>query len=46
MDIPVYVTDLMNVKLGQLLEMVKDGEAWCAAVLGVLKIWTQLSEQQ
>ena len=29
-------------ELGQTLEMVRDREAWRAAVLGVTKCWTQL----
>ena len=37
------VTDAMNMNLGKLQEMVRDREAWCAAVHGVTKRWTQLS---
>ena len=29
------ITDLMNISLSQLQEIVKDREAWCAAVHGV-----------
>ena len=36
------ITDAMNVNLGELWEMVRDREAWCAAVHGVAKSWTQL----
>ena len=34
------ITDSMNMHLSKLREMVKDQEAWCAAVHGVEKSWT------
>ena len=37
------ITDAMNMNLGELWEMVRDREAWCAAVHRVAKSWTQLS---
>ena len=37
------IADSMNVSLSKLWEMVKDREAWHAAVLEVAKHWTQLS---
>ena len=37
-------TDLMDVSLGQLRELVMDREAWRAVTHGVVKIRTQLSD--
>ena len=33
------ITDSMDMSLSRLREMVKDGEAWYAAVHGVTKCW-------
>ena len=38
------ITDSMNMNLGKLRELVMDGEAWCAAIHGVTKNWTRLSD--
>ena len=38
------ITDLMDMHLSKLREMVKDREAWCATVHGVAKSQTQLRD--
>ena len=38
------ITDAMNMNLGKLLEIVKDREAWGAAIHGVAKSQTQLGD--
>ena len=37
------ITDSMNVSLSELRELVMDREAWHAAIHGVTKSWTRLS---
>ena len=38
------ITDLVNMSLSELRELVMDREAWRAAIYGVAKSWTRLSD--
>ena len=38
------ITDSMDISLSKLWKMVKDREAWHAAIRAITKIWTKLSD--
>ena len=38
------ITDTMDMSLSEFWELVMDGVAWSAAIHGVAKSWTQLSD--
>ena len=38
------ITDLMDMSLGELRELVMGREAWCAAIHGVAKSWTRQND--
>ena len=38
------ILDSMDMNLSKLQELVEDREAWSAAVHGIAKVWTRLSD--
>ena len=38
------ITDLMDVSLSELWELVMDREAWCALIHGITETWIRLSD--
>ena len=38
------ITDLMDMSLSELGELVMDREAWCAVIHGVSRSWTRLRD--
>ena len=38
------ITDLMDVSLSEVQELVMDREVWCAVIHGVTKSWTRLND--